>query len=446
MREVPQSMATVAKMTKTSIRATMAVEPERFCTAWEMISMKGNPVFVPRAVEMSPMQNKTAISMAKPSTPLSAMLMIILRGTTVEAFAISSHMWTAPSAPRGSVSQEEDKAAARSLTKESVYGGDDTDEEGQAKAVISSRVQELLEHVGGRSMGSIVNQGPEDAEESNDVEEENGAFYLGQLTGEKGVEDEGKDHDGEDEESSLPAREVAVGVCENQDALEDGAGKVAGAGQDCLPRNDGLPSGDVAEEVLPLGRRELMDPMVLSARHGRHGHQLGHRSNHGEITQPAEDEAIDETGRTAVGEAVDEDAEDTLPGDHESGREAQDTPEAKVSLQLLDLAHECHLLRISRCRRIQRDLGDGSIVFRADSQARDVGVARPLLWLCWMHCQSSLSPGRREESSQGRKGGAKQRGSNKRRKGRMGRESRDFYERIPHTLRYQPADAAIAVP
>ena len=86
----------------------MAVEPERFCTACEMISMKGNPVLVPRAVEMSPMQNKTAISMEKPRAPLSAMLMIMLRGTTVEAFAISSHMWTAPSAPNGSINQEED--------------------------------------------------------------------------------------------------------------------------------------------------------------------------------------------------------------------------------------------------------------------------------------------------------------------------------------------------
>ena len=196
-------------------------------------------------------------------------------------------------------------------------------------------------------MGSIVNQRTKDAKEPNNVKEENGALDLGELTGEKGVEDEGKDHDGEDEQSPLPTREIAVRVCENEQSLEDGTSKVAGARQDCLPRNDRLPSGDVAEEVLPLGRRELVNPMVLPARHGRHGNQFGHGSNHGEITQPAEDEAIDEAGRTAVGEAVDEDAEDTLPGDHESGREAQDTPEAKISLQLLDLAHECHLLRIS---------------------------------------------------------------------------------------------------
>ena len=125
-------------------------------------------------------------------------------------------------------------------------------------------------------MGSIVNQRPEDAEESNNVKEENGALDLGELTGEKGVEDKGKDHDGEDEQSSLPTREVAVRVCENQYSLEDGTRNVASAGQDCLPRNDGLPSGDVAEEVLPLGRRELVNPMVLSARHGRHRNQFGH--------------------------------------------------------------------------------------------------------------------------------------------------------------------------
>lgn len=68
-------------------------------TAWAVISMKGKPVGDASALSISPMQNNTAINAANPSVPFIARVNIRLRGMFVEAFWISSLIWTAPSRP-----------------------------------------------------------------------------------------------------------------------------------------------------------------------------------------------------------------------------------------------------------------------------------------------------------------------------------------------------------
>ena len=70
----------------------MTVAPAFDPVAWVNISMNGYPVGLFTAAVMSPMQNKTATIMANARTPLMARLPIIVHGTTVEAFLISSHI------------------------------------------------------------------------------------------------------------------------------------------------------------------------------------------------------------------------------------------------------------------------------------------------------------------------------------------------------------------
>ena len=99
-RDAAAREATLAKIMRERTTENMAVAPPVELVAWVKISMKGKPVGVVRAVVMSPMQKRIAMSMAKPRVPLMPMLARREWGNTVEAFLISSHMWTAPSAPR----------------------------------------------------------------------------------------------------------------------------------------------------------------------------------------------------------------------------------------------------------------------------------------------------------------------------------------------------------
>jgi len=67
-----------------------AVAPLMDWVAWKNISMNGNPVGVIKTAWISPIANKVAISMPKPSAPLSVMLVMMERGTLSAAFWISS--------------------------------------------------------------------------------------------------------------------------------------------------------------------------------------------------------------------------------------------------------------------------------------------------------------------------------------------------------------------
>lgn len=54
--------------------------------------MNGYPVGLVTAAVMSPMQNKTPTNIANARSPFTARLAIMVHGTTVEAFLISSHI------------------------------------------------------------------------------------------------------------------------------------------------------------------------------------------------------------------------------------------------------------------------------------------------------------------------------------------------------------------
>ena len=73
-------------VTMAVITVAPAIEP----VAWVKISMNGYPVGLAAAAVRSPAQKRTAINIAKASTPLMKMLATMDRGTTEEASLISS--------------------------------------------------------------------------------------------------------------------------------------------------------------------------------------------------------------------------------------------------------------------------------------------------------------------------------------------------------------------
>jgi len=99
-REVEATIPTVAQRDKATIIDVMSAAPVTDCTACWKISMNGKPVLVLSAASISPMQKRSARAIPSPMTPLSMMLEMMARGTTIEACWISSDMWMAPSAPK----------------------------------------------------------------------------------------------------------------------------------------------------------------------------------------------------------------------------------------------------------------------------------------------------------------------------------------------------------
>jgi hypothetical protein len=114
------------------------------------------------------------------------------------------------------------------------------------------------------------------------VEDEDGAFDFGKLRGEVGVEEEGEEGDGEEQEGAMPSLEVVVGIVENEEALNDGSAEVRGTGETGLPGQDALPTWwwewsvaalaawlglltrDVAQKLPAAFRGKEEDPMVLT--------------------------------------------------------------------------------------------------------------------------------------------------------------------------------------
>jgi hypothetical protein len=74
----------------------IAVAPVFDCVAFLKISMNGYPVGVLIALFTSPIQNKMARIMAKPSAPLRNMVKNMLRGTLIDASLTSSAKYVRP--------------------------------------------------------------------------------------------------------------------------------------------------------------------------------------------------------------------------------------------------------------------------------------------------------------------------------------------------------------
>jgi hypothetical protein len=93
IRDAEATTEMVAQIVKTVITADIAVAPAIDLTPCWKIAMNGNPVVVPRTVVKSPRQNRMAISIPNPSTPLRKILNIIALGTTLDALLISSDIY-----------------------------------------------------------------------------------------------------------------------------------------------------------------------------------------------------------------------------------------------------------------------------------------------------------------------------------------------------------------
>jgi hypothetical protein len=118
---------------------------------------------------------------------------------------------------------------------------DETNEEGRALPIAAEGEVDGEDIFGGTMRGE-VGQGNENAEEAEDVQDEGCAFEPGKLGCEVGVDEEGEESDGEEQEGTMPSLEVVGWVVEDEEALDDGATEVSGTGETGLPGQDGLPT------------------------------------------------------------------------------------------------------------------------------------------------------------------------------------------------------------
>lgn len=75
-------------------------------------------------------------------------------------------------------------------------------------------------------------------------------------------------------------------------------------------------------------------PVVLSSGSRRHRDQLAHGSEDTEVTNPHDDETVDDTGCATVVETLGEENQDCFPGDQDSAAKAKNRQETKVALRV----------------------------------------------------------------------------------------------------------------
>ena len=90
IREQVATPPTVAEMARITTMEAMMALPAIDLVAWWNISMNGYPVGVARTASRSVKEKRAAIIMANPRLPFSAILIMIDRGTRVDALRISS--------------------------------------------------------------------------------------------------------------------------------------------------------------------------------------------------------------------------------------------------------------------------------------------------------------------------------------------------------------------
>lgn len=181
-------------------------------------------------------------------------------------------------------------------------------------------------------MGAKGHEGDEDAKEADNVQYQDHALNLGQQGADDGVDQDGDEDDGPDNQGALPGLAVVLRHGEADEPLQHAAGQVGAGRGGALPAGDREPAGDVAEELGAGARRHHGHPVVLAAGRGRHGDELAEGREDGQVAGPDKEEAVDETGGPAVGEARGEAHQRALPCDEDGAAEAQNGQEAKVAL------------------------------------------------------------------------------------------------------------------
>ena len=74
-------------------------------------------------------------------------------------------------------------------------------------------------------------------------------------------------------------------------------------------------------------------PVILTSRGRRHRNQFTHGRKNTKVTNPHNDETVDDTSCAAIVETLGEEDENSFPGNEDGTREAKNRKESKVALQ-----------------------------------------------------------------------------------------------------------------
>ncbi|KKA23821.1 hypothetical protein T310_2172 [Rasamsonia emersonii CBS 393.64] len=183
-----------------------------------------------------------------------------------------------------------------------------------------------------------VPQHSDDGDEAGDVEDDGHDLDAGQRAGNDGVDEDGHGDDEPGQQRALPLLGLVVGVVEDEQPLQHGAGEDGLGGHRGDPGQRGQPADDVAGEDAVARGREHVHPVVLAGSDGGHGCQLGDDGVHRQRRAPGDDEAVHQRAGPAVVEPLTEQRQHGLPGDQLADSEAEQRPEAEAPFQDLFLA------------------------------------------------------------------------------------------------------------
>ncbi|PMB72553.1 hypothetical protein BM221_002659 [Beauveria bassiana] len=273
----PTTAEMVMKMISEAMTAVPPLEP----VAWKKISMNGYPLVDWRASSILVAAKSMEITIARPMRPLMKILPMMDRGTATEGLArkqqasldgksyvkrtvdtctikISNHVHT----PQ--------KAHNKEHTGKGKNESQETDKEGKTLRGPPTLVAKRGKDGRRIALRAKRQEGNEHAKEADNVQHENHALNLGQQRADDGVDEDGDEHHGPDNQRALPRLPVVLGPGEADEALHHAAGQ----------------------------------------------------------------EPVDETAGTAVGKARREAHEHALPGDEDGAAKAENGQEAKVALPI----------------------------------------------------------------------------------------------------------------
>lgn len=222
---------------------------------------------------------------------------------------------------------------------ESENVADHADHEGETLRGKVASVLEGREDILGVTMGSEDDHGNKNREEAENVQNEDEALKLGERRADDGIDEDGKENDGPEEQSSLPRLRLVAGTNSHRDeTLNHGSCEETRRGHRALPASDGQPTRDIAEELGARPRRQHSHPVILAAGRRCHGEQFGKSSEDAEVADPDNDETVDDGGGTAIDETLSGQDERRLPGNENGATETQNGHETKVSLWIVLVA------------------------------------------------------------------------------------------------------------
>jgi len=189
-----------------------------------------------------------------------------------------------------------------------VDGADLADTQRQAHVGPAAAVVELGEDDAGVVSGRENPQHDDDGEEAEDVDDEQDVLQQRQGPGAPDVGDEQNEHHGEDQEGPLPpplqVGGAVVGVVDDDQRLDDGAGEKGSRRGAGLPRQSRHPSRHVAQPFLMSRWRKFRHPVILPAGDGGHGCHFGQGHHDDSEAEECPDVRPKQAGQTSVNESL----------------------------------------------------------------------------------------------------------------------------------------------